>query len=141
MTTDLQQETKPPADPKERTFDLGINPTTRFGDNSIRTAKYTPLTFLPLDIGIQFTKVANIYFVFLGILQMMPVLNSNPIPSILLSLTCVVSLSVIKDLVENMKAWKRDAAENDRMVNAFEGDSFKNVRSESLRVGSIVKVS
>lgn len=38
-------------------------------DNYVSTAKYTALTFVPLNLFEQFQKVANIYFLCLIILQ------------------------------------------------------------------------
>lgn len=43
-------------------------PVTRFGRNKIRTAKYTPLSFVPKNLYYQFHQVANIYFLFLVII-------------------------------------------------------------------------
>lgn len=37
--------------------------------NKIRTAKYTPLTFVPMNIWFQFHNIANIYFLFVIILN------------------------------------------------------------------------
>ena len=37
--------------------------------NKIRTAKYTPLTFVPKNIWLQFHNIANIYFLFVIILN------------------------------------------------------------------------
>ena len=44
------------------------NPILTFPRNKIRTAKYTPLSFVPKNLWIQFHNVANIYFLFLVIL-------------------------------------------------------------------------
>jgi len=43
-------------------------PTQHFSRNKIRTAKYTPLSFVPKNIWYQFQNVANIFFLFLCIL-------------------------------------------------------------------------
>lgn len=41
----------------------------KFGRNKVRTAKYTPLSFLPKNLWNQFhDNIANIYFLFLIIL-------------------------------------------------------------------------
>lgn len=37
--------------------------------NKIRTAKYTPITFVPKNIWLQFHNIANIYFLFVIILN------------------------------------------------------------------------
>jgi phospholipid-translocating ATPase len=43
-------------------------PITQFARNKIRTAKYTPLSFVPKNLWFQFHNVANIYFLFIIIL-------------------------------------------------------------------------
>lgn len=53
--------------PKDATDDDGHN-LANFGRNKIRTAKYTPLTFVPKNLWYQFHNIANIYFFFLIIL-------------------------------------------------------------------------
>jgi phospholipid-translocating ATPase len=45
------------------------NPTTSYNRNKIRTAKYTPLSFVPKNLFYQFHNIANIYFLFLIILS------------------------------------------------------------------------
>lgn len=44
------------------------HPIANFGRNKIRTAKYTPLSFVPKNLWFQFHNIANIYFFFLIIL-------------------------------------------------------------------------
>jgi len=54
--------------PPEETHDDGT-PIAHYARNKIRTAKYTPLTFIPKNLFLQFHNVANIYFTFIVILQ------------------------------------------------------------------------
>lgn len=44
------------------------NPAQQFTRNKIRTAKYTPLSFVPKNLWFQFQNVANIFFLFLVII-------------------------------------------------------------------------
>jgi phospholipid-translocating ATPase len=44
------------------------HPEQTFPRNKIRTAKYTPLSFIPKNLWFQFHNVANIFFLFLIIL-------------------------------------------------------------------------
>lgn len=44
-------------------------PLMRYARNKIRTAKYTPLSFVPKNLWFQFHNVANIYFLFIVILS------------------------------------------------------------------------
>lgn len=43
-------------------------PKAHYGRNKIRTAKYTPLSFVPKNLFFQFQNIANDYFLFLAIL-------------------------------------------------------------------------
>lgn len=43
-------------------------PLQQFTRNKIRTAKYTPLSFLPKNLWFQFQNIANIFFLFVVIL-------------------------------------------------------------------------
>lgn len=43
-------------------------PTQEYARNKIRTAKYTPLSFIPKNLWFQFHNIANIFFLFLVIL-------------------------------------------------------------------------
>ena len=44
------------------------HPLKHYRRNKIRTAKYTPLSFIPRNLWYQFHNVANVYFLFLIIL-------------------------------------------------------------------------
>lgn len=58
-----------------------------FVRNKIRTAKYTPLSFVPKNLWFQFHNVANIYFLFIIILSVRPLcLNGYDITDKMLDL-------------------------------------------------------
>lgn len=44
------------------------NPIVSYSRNKIRTAKYTPLSFIPKNLWFQFHNIANIFFLFMVIL-------------------------------------------------------------------------
>lgn len=44
------------------------HPTAHYARNKIRTAKYTPLSFIPKNLWFQFHNIANGYFLFIIIL-------------------------------------------------------------------------
>lgn len=48
------------------------HPVNHYERNKIRTAKYTPLSFLPKNLWFQFHNVANIYFLFVILLGVRP---------------------------------------------------------------------
>ncbi len=53
----------------DRLKDEDGRPLTSFERNKVRTAKYTPLSFIPKNLWFQFQNVANIYFLFIIILS------------------------------------------------------------------------
>lgn len=54
--------------PHEETHQDGT-PLHAYSRNKIRTAKYTPLTFIPKNLFLQFHNIANVYFLAIVILQ------------------------------------------------------------------------
>lgn len=50
-------------------LDENGHPIRHYKRNKIRTAKYTPLSFIPKNLWFQFHNIANVYFLFLIILS------------------------------------------------------------------------
>ncbi|RNC50338.1 putative phospholipid transporting ATPase-like protein, partial [Trypanosoma cruzi] len=75
-----------------------LNATRDYPDNSIRTAKYTWLSCFPLSLLYQFQKVANIYFLIVTLLSLVP--GASPVNpfSTILPLCIVLGAAIIKDL-------------------------------------------
>mmetsp|Transcript_1437 Transcript_1437/g.936 ORF Transcript_1437/g.936 Transcript_1437/m.936 type:complete len:130 (-) Transcript_1437:2173-2562(-) len=97
--------------------ELKADPSKRFKNNMIATAKYTCLTFLPLNLFYQFTKFSNIYFLMMAFLQMIPAIsNSGGYPTMLTPLMFVLVVSMIKDIIEDVQRHKFDNLENNRIV-------------------------
>lgn len=115
-----------------------------FGKNSIKTTKYTPLTFFPKNLFEQFRRAANSYFLLVALIQLVPSLSPvNPYSS-LFPLIFVLSVTAVKEAVED---WKRRAS--DKSVNSnpiqvlrFEGGTpaFKSIAWKDLLQGDIVQV-
>ncbi|KAG0187171.1 hypothetical protein DFQ28_006789 [Apophysomyces sp. BC1034] len=80
--------------------------------NRVRTAKYTPLTFIPKNLFEQFRNVANLYFLFLVILQCIPIFGVTEPAVSAMPLIAILVITGIKDGVED---WKRN--QSDQRVN------------------------
>ncbi len=62
--------------------------------NVIRTSRYTLLTFLPVNLFEQFHIVSNLYFLFIGILMIVPQFTTtNGIPTIFVPLGFILVIS------------------------------------------------
>ena len=79
----------------------------QFQSNTIRTNKYTVLTFLPLNLMLQFSKVANVYFLFVAVLTYFTGTFMDAFLSIL-PLLLVVTVSMVKDIIEDRVRYLSD---------------------------------
>lgn len=129
------------------------SPDRTFKSNEIHTAKYTWLTFLPKNLFFQFSKIANIYFLVMMIFQMIPQITiSQGRPTILMPLGFVVLVSMVKDIMEDMKRHASDNQENNskvlcyprpdqiRHVDPNETGIFKTMKWSQIKVGQVVKI-
>ncbi|KFY06698.1 hypothetical protein V492_07830 [Pseudogymnoascus sp. VKM F-4246] len=108
------------------------SPKVTFRRNKIRTAKYTPLTFVPKNIYLQFHNIANIYFLILVILTFFtifgatdPVLNAAP-------LIVIVCVTAIKDAVEDFRRSNLDDELNNSAVHRLVEWNNVNVDADDV---------
>ncbi|KAF9886263.1 hypothetical protein FE257_011876 [Aspergillus nanangensis] len=78
--------------------------------NKIRTAKYTPLTFVPKNIWFQFHNIANIYFLFIIILGFFSIFGVDTPELNTVPLIVIVVVTAVKDAVED---WRRTVLDNE----------------------------
>ncbi|KAJ5772495.1 hypothetical protein N7520_003024 [Penicillium odoratum] len=69
--------------------------------NKIRTAKYTALTFVPKNIFLQFHNIANIYFLFVIILNFFSIFGANNPGLNAVPLIVIIVVTAIKDAIED----------------------------------------
>ncbi|RMD43517.1 hypothetical protein DV735_g1625, partial [Chaetothyriales sp. CBS 134920] len=84
--------------------------TQQFVRNKIRTAKYTPLSFVPKNLFFQFQNVANIYFFFIIILSIFPIFGATNPGLGSVPLIFILTVTAIKDAVED---WRRTVLDNE----------------------------
>ncbi|KAJ5143469.1 uncharacterized protein N7515_002256 [Penicillium bovifimosum] len=77
--------------------------------NKIRTSKYTPLTFVPYNVWLQFHNIANIYFLFVIILNFFPIFGANNPGLNAVPLIVIIVVTAIKDAIED---WGRTVSDN-----------------------------
>ena len=66
------------------------------------TSKYNVITFLPRNLFEQFLRVANLYFLLLTIIQLIPGVSSVPFYSTLVPLVIVLSITALKDAYDDV---------------------------------------
>jgi phospholipid-translocating ATPase len=80
--------------------------------NSIRTSRYTIYDFLPKQLIFQFTRLANFYFLCVGIPQTIPGLSTTGSFTTILPLLFFVALTVLKEGYDDYKRHRLDTMEN-----------------------------
>jgi phospholipid-transporting ATPase len=81
--------------------------------NKIRTGKYSLITFLPKNLLNQFSKMPNVYFAVICVMQCIKSISiSNGQPAMALPLGVIVFISMLKDAYEDYKRHQADKSEN-----------------------------
>ncbi|KAL7627863.1 drs2 neo1 protein [Parahypoxylon ruwenzoriense] len=80
--------------------------------NTIRTSRYTLYDFLPKQLIFQFTRLANFYFLCVGIPQAIPGLSTTGSYTTILPLLFFVLLTVVKEGYDDYKRHRLDNLEN-----------------------------
>ena len=112
--------------------------------NKISTSKYQWNTFFPKMLMEQFSRLANVYFLIIAILQSIrEVSYSGGYPIILFPLAFVIVLNGTKDLYEDFKRKKSDTEENNKISHVYnkEQNTFIEKKWKDIKLGEIVKVN
>lgn len=79
--------------------------------NIVITSRYTWWNFFFLNLWDQFHEVSNIYFFFIGILQLFPEIStSQGVPDIYIPLSFILTVSGVRAAVDDIAKHREDAA-------------------------------
>lgn len=117
------------------------NERFEFAGNSIRTSKYSIITFLPRNLFEQFHRIAYIYFLIIAILNQLPQLAVFGREASVLPLAFVLIVSAVKDAFEDFRRHRSDRVENNRLVSVLVNDKFEFKKWKDVQVGEVIKVS
>ena len=87
--------------------------------NAIKTTKYSIWSFLPKNLFEQFHRFANIYFLVIVILNLIPEINAFGKYIAMAPLIFVLSVTAIKDLFEDRRRYRSDKAVNNSTCFVF----------------------
>lgn len=144
-----------------------LNAANKYSNNSVSTSKYNLITFLPkflagkrntlfsprvlgfrlgaladnlVDISEQFSKYANIFFLFTACIQQIPNVSPTNRYTTILPLGIVLIVAALKEAKEDIKRHQSDSDLNTRKAKVLEGSSFVDKPWRSIKVGDIVRV-
>jgi phospholipid-transporting ATPase len=116
------------------------NSAHKYVDNHVSTAKYNIATFVPKFLYEQFSKYANIFFLFTAALQQIPNVSPTNRYTTIGPLIVVLLVSAGKELVEDWKRKTQDKELNRSKTKVLIGSSFEETQWINVRVGDIVRV-
>lgn len=116
------------------------NAANKYVDNHISTAKYNFATFLPKFLFEQFSKFANVFFLFTACLQQIPGLSPTNRYTTIAPLTIVLIISAGKEMVEDYRRKQADNALNTSRAQVLRGSSFTETKWINVGVGDIIRV-
>lgn len=113
---------------------------SRYSGNGIKTYKYNALTFIPLNLYEQLKRAANLYFLALLILQIIPDISTLPWYTTLIPLVVVLGVTAIKDLVDDLARHRMDKEINNRKCDVLLNGRFEESKWMDIQVGDVVRL-
>ncbi|OCT86919.1 probable phospholipid-transporting ATPase IM isoform X1 [Xenopus laevis] len=120
--------------------DRDYNEKFSYANNAIKTSKYNIVTFLPINLFEQFQRVANAYFLFLLILQLIPEISSLSWFTTIVPLVLVLTITAVKDATDDFFRHKTDNQVNNRQSQVLLGGKLQNEKWMNVRAGDIIKL-
>uniref|UniRef100_A0A8C1NJS2 Phospholipid-transporting ATPase n=1 Tax=Cyprinus carpio TaxID=7962 RepID=A0A8C1NJS2_CYPCA len=111
-----------------------------YNSNCIMTSKYNIITFLPVNLFEQFQEVANTYFLFLLILQLIPQISSLSWFTTIVPLVLVLSITAVKDATDDYVSLTHTHIVNKYPILFFHFLSLQKEKWMNVRVGDIIKL-
>ncbi|KAM5207294.1 phospholipid-transporting ATPase VA isoform 1-T1 [Hipposideros larvatus] len=111
-------------------------------DNRVKTTKYTALSFLPKNLFEQFHRLANVYFVFIALLNFVPAVNAFQPGLALAPVLFILAVTAFKDLWEDYSRHRSDHEINHLgcLVFSREEKQYVNRFWKEIRVGDFVRL-
>ncbi|XP_045416335.1 phospholipid-transporting ATPase VA [Lemur catta] len=111
-------------------------------DNRLKTTKYTLLSFLPKNLFEQFHRLANVYFVFIALLNFVPAVNAFQPGLALAPVLFILAVTAFKDLWEDYSRHRSDHEINHLgcLVFSREENKYVNRFWKEIHVGDFVRL-
>ncbi|AWP07581.1 putative phospholipid-transporting ATPase ID, partial [Scophthalmus maximus] len=123
-----------------RANDREYNLSFKYATNAIKTSKYNLFTFLPLNLFEQFQRIANAYFLFLLVLQVIPQISSLSWFTTVVPLVLVLSVTAAKDATDDINRHRSDNQVNNRKAQVLIGRKLRSEKWMDVQAGDIIKL-
>ncbi|KAL3658454.1 hypothetical protein V7S43_016587 [Phytophthora oleae] len=115
-----------------------------FVSNEVKTSQYTWWSFVPVFLYLTFQKTANLYFLLIGIFQIIPSVSpTDGVPLQFIPLAIVIIIDAIFAGYEDYKRHIADDLANSAKTRVYNRQlrEFEEVEWRELKVGDFVKVA
>ena len=112
----------------------------KHSNNKLSTTKYNIFTFFPKSLIIQFVRLSNVYFLTTAIIQSIPIISPLSSYTAIVPLIFVLSVSIIREFIEDLSRLKYDNMNNNEEVYVFRNGEFIKSISETIKVGEIILI-
>nr|XP_022336878.1 probable phospholipid-transporting ATPase IF isoform X7 [Crassostrea virginica]XP_022336879.1 probable phospholipid-transporting ATPase IF isoform X7 [Crassostrea virginica] len=119
--------------------EVAIHQHHHYPNNRVVSSKYTVWNFIPKNLFEQFRRIANFYFLCVGVIQLIIDSPVSPATSIA-PLVFVVTVTAIKQGYEDWLRHKADNEVNNRKAFIVHNGKLTQVKAQNIKVGDIVKV-
>ncbi|THW87570.1 phospholipid-translocating P-type ATPase [Aureobasidium pullulans] len=116
------------------------NAANKYVDNHVSTSKYNFATFLPKFLFEQFSKYANLFFLFTAVLQQIPGVSPTSRYTTIVPLGIVLLVSAGKEMVEDSRRKSQDRQLNTSKARVLRGSTFQDSNWIDIAVGDVVRV-
>ena len=141
---DKKNEPKVPKTQRKLYIDLQrgteINQPQKYCDNSVRTAQYTLVSFLPLAIINQYKSPFNWFFLIQAIIDCIPAISSVDPVTTISPVIIVLIISLIREAVEDYRKYSNDKTANETLISVYKLPKFLKKECHLINVGNIIKV-
>ena len=122
-------------------YGYAVDPPPIFLTNSIRTSRYTFITWAPKSLFMQFRKSANVYFLVISVLTMMSFSPKNPF-SMALTFAAVLIFTMLKEAYEDYFRHVQDQKVNNALTHGFDPvtRNFIDIHWKDVKVGHILEI-
>ncbi|KAF8952701.1 hypothetical protein BGZ52_004473 [Haplosporangium bisporale] len=113
----------------ENDLDAPNESLPHYPTNKVTTSKYDLFSFIPKNLFEQFRRLANLYFLFVAGLSIAPILGGFAPFLTFLPLIFIITVTAIKDAIEDWKRRKSDEAFNNAPVILLRNWTNTNIHS------------
>ncbi|KAI1299680.1 hypothetical protein EDD11_006442 [Mortierella claussenii] len=113
----------------ESDLDAPHDSLPHYPPNKITTSRYDLFSFIPKNLFEQFRRIANLYFLFVAGLSIAPILGGFAPFLTFLPLIFIITVTAIKDAIEDWKRRKSDEAFNNAPVILLKNWTNTNINS------------